>query len=220
MRIPRWPSWVYGAGDEPDYRFSFANERTFLAWIRTALALIAGGVALDALDLSMDPGVQRGLALGLTVLGAMSAGLSWTRWAVAERAVRRNQPLPSSSLSLLVAVSVVVVAIVILSPAAEMAQVGASNERTALAWQRTSLALIAGAAIISRLTFERLGLVAWVALGVVMPLSAWVLVESRGRYVEDAGTGSRLRSRGGKAPAAVSVATLTLALVELLAIVR
>jgi hypothetical protein len=36
------------AGDEqePDYRFTFANERTFLAWIRTALALIAGGVAV------------------------------------------------------------------------------------------------------------------------------------------------------------------------------
>jgi hypothetical protein len=98
---------------------------------------------------------------------------------------------------------------------------GVSNERTALAWQRTTLALLAGAAIISRLTFERLGLAAWVALGVVMPLSAWVLVESRGRYVNDAG-GSRslLRSRGGRAPAAVAVATLTLALVELLAIVR
>jgi putative membrane protein len=114
VRTSRWPSWVYGAGDEPDYRFSFANERTFLAWIRTALALIAGGVALDALDLSMSPGVQRGLAAALTVLGALCAGLSWTRWALAERAVRRNEPLPASSLSVLVAVAVVVVAIVIL----------------------------------------------------------------------------------------------------------
>jgi putative membrane protein len=114
VRTSRWPSWVYSAGDEPDYRFSFANERTFLAWIRTALALIAGGVALDALNLSMDPELQRGLASGLTVLGAICAGLSWTRWAVAERAVRRNEPLPSSSLSLLIAAAVVVVAIVIL----------------------------------------------------------------------------------------------------------
>lgn len=31
---------------EPDYRFTLANERTFLAWIRTALALLAGGVAV------------------------------------------------------------------------------------------------------------------------------------------------------------------------------
>ena len=114
MRTSRWPSWVYRAGDEPDYRFSFANERTFLAWIRTALALIAGGVALDALDPAMDPAVQRGLASGLTVLGGLCAGLSWTRWAAPERAVRRGEPLPSSSLSLLVSVAIVVVAIVVL----------------------------------------------------------------------------------------------------------
>ena len=37
---PRW----YEEGEEPDYRFTLANERTFLAWLRTALALIAGGV--------------------------------------------------------------------------------------------------------------------------------------------------------------------------------
>jgi putative membrane protein len=33
------------SSSDPDYRFSLANERTFLAWIRTALALVAGGVA-------------------------------------------------------------------------------------------------------------------------------------------------------------------------------
>jgi putative membrane protein len=38
-------------GQEPDYRFSLANERTFLAWIRTALAILASGVALDQLVL-------------------------------------------------------------------------------------------------------------------------------------------------------------------------
>ncbi|MFB7860263.1 YidH family protein [Rhodococcus qingshengii] len=47
----RWPRWVYSIGEEPDYRFTFANERTFLAWIRAATALIAGGVALFSLDL-------------------------------------------------------------------------------------------------------------------------------------------------------------------------
>jgi putative membrane protein len=39
--VGRFPRWVYGAGDEPDARFSLANERTFLAWIRTSLALSA-----------------------------------------------------------------------------------------------------------------------------------------------------------------------------------
>ena len=51
MRAERWPRWVYGGGTEPDARFTFANERTFLAWIRTALALLAGGVALDSIPL-------------------------------------------------------------------------------------------------------------------------------------------------------------------------
>src|SRR5688572_3604201 len=98
--------------------------------------------------------------------------------------------------------------------------VGVSSERTALAWQRTALALLAGGVIIPRLTFERVGLVASVALGVVMPLSVWVLVETRGRYAKDAGTRSRWRSRDGRAPSAVTVATLVLALAELFAIVR
>jgi hypothetical protein len=30
---------------EPDYRFTYANERTFLAWVRTSVALIGVGVA-------------------------------------------------------------------------------------------------------------------------------------------------------------------------------
>ena len=39
---------MYGVGEEPDHRFSLANERTFLAWIRTSLGLIGGGVAVEA----------------------------------------------------------------------------------------------------------------------------------------------------------------------------
>src|SRR5438552_5029784 len=91
----RWPTWVYGTGSEPDYRFSFANERTFLAWIRTALALVAGGVALDALDHAAG-GLRSALPAVLLVLGALCAGFGWVRWAGAERAVRRREPLPSS----------------------------------------------------------------------------------------------------------------------------
>lgn len=51
--MARFPQSVYGQGEEPDARFSLANERTFLAWIRTSLALIAGGVALEAFDLPL-----------------------------------------------------------------------------------------------------------------------------------------------------------------------
>jgi hypothetical protein len=32
-------------GEAPDYRFSLANERTFLAWIRTALGFLPPGSA-------------------------------------------------------------------------------------------------------------------------------------------------------------------------------
>ena len=52
-RDRRFPRRVYGAGQEPDVRFSLANERTFLAWVRTSLALVAGGVALEALGLGL-----------------------------------------------------------------------------------------------------------------------------------------------------------------------
>ncbi len=58
----RWPGWVYDEGSEPDPRFSFANERTLLAWVRTGLALLAGGVALHAFPLSISPNLRRGSA--------------------------------------------------------------------------------------------------------------------------------------------------------------
>lgn len=111
---PRWPAWVYGSGSEPDARFSFANERTFLAWIRTSLALLAAGVALDAVQLSFPQGVQRGLAILMVVLGLATAAAAWVRWARAERAMRRGEPLPSSSFGVLLAVGVVVAAVVLL----------------------------------------------------------------------------------------------------------
>lgn len=86
--------WVYRDGEDPDPRFTLANERTFLAWIRTALALIAGGVALEALGLPLHPGLR--LAASLLLLGAGLAVpvLAWVGWGRAERAMRRKIPLP------------------------------------------------------------------------------------------------------------------------------
>lgn len=105
--FPPDPSLV---GDEPDYRFSLANERTFLAWIRTALALTAGG--LGAISLLPDLFGSEALGLMLLALAFATAGTAYRRWALNETAMRLNQPLPPSRLPLIVAVATSVVAIV------------------------------------------------------------------------------------------------------------
>jgi putative membrane protein len=110
----RWPEWVYRDGVEPDARFSFANERTFLAWIRTSLAFLAAGVAVDAVPLSIPNGVQRVLAALMVVLGLMAAAASWLRWALAERAMRRGEPLPAAGLGTVMTVGVIAAGIVLL----------------------------------------------------------------------------------------------------------
>jgi uncharacterized membrane protein YidH (DUF202 family) len=96
---------------------------------------------------------------------------------------------------------------------------GAGNERTALAWQRTALAIVAAAAILTRLTFDRLGVLALASVLVALPLGLWVLQESRGRYAHDSGERLRPRSRGGRAPAALAAATVVIALTELAALI-
>lgn len=82
----------------PTARFTFANERTFLAWIRTALALIAGGVALEALGLDLQPGFRLAASLVLIVAGVVTPVLSWLAWMRSERAMRSGAPLPGSLL--------------------------------------------------------------------------------------------------------------------------
>lgn len=76
----------------------------------------------------------------------------------------------------------------------------AANERTALAWQRTALSLLAGAAIVARLAVDRVGVLAVMGFALSLPLAGWVLWESRGRYHHDAGIRERPRPRGGRAP--------------------
>ncbi|WP_380176496.1 YidH family protein [Kineococcus sp. DHX-1] len=95
----RFPRSVYGEGEEPDPRFSLANERTFLAWIRTALALLAGGVALEGLNLALQPELRLAASVLLVVLGTLTAGQAWRGWARDERAMRRGEPLASPTLA-------------------------------------------------------------------------------------------------------------------------
>jgi putative membrane protein len=109
----RWPSSVYAHGHEPDPRFSLANERTFLAWIRTALALVAGAAAVDALPLPLSDTVQGLLAATLALAGLLTAGAAWRGWARTERAMREGSTLPSNPAMLVVLVAVAVAAVVL-----------------------------------------------------------------------------------------------------------
>jgi uncharacterized membrane protein YidH (DUF202 family) len=97
--------------------------------------------------------------------------------------------------------------------------VGSPNARTALAWQRTALALVGASAVVGRLTFERLGVLAVLVLAVALLLAGWVLLESRLRYAHAAGARSRGRGRSGRAPLAVTVSVVLVGLVELVAVV-
>jgi putative membrane protein len=96
-------------GDEPDYRFTLANERTFLAWIRTALALAAGGLAAVSL---LEDALAEALGIALLALSFLTAASAYRRWALNERSMRLHEPLPRSLLPMVMAVGTAIVAIV------------------------------------------------------------------------------------------------------------
>ncbi len=103
----RFPASVYDRGVEPDPRFSLANERTFLAWIRTSLALLGAGVALEALDVPIDEPFRlaaSGAFVALGLLGTVQASVGWAR---TERALRDEDPLPGPSIGLALAAGIV-----------------------------------------------------------------------------------------------------------------
>ncbi|WP_109472491.1 YidH family protein [Ornithinimicrobium cavernae] len=107
-------------GDEPDPRFTLANERTFLAWIRTALALLAGGIAIEAFAVDIfDANVRKLVALLLIGLGMLLSGGAFVRWLGVERAMRHAKPLPLPMIAPLLgiggAVAAIVVGIVVLT---------------------------------------------------------------------------------------------------------
>jgi putative membrane protein len=82
-------------GEEPDERFTMANERTYLAWIRTSMALIGGGLAAGQL-LEFESDVARlAVALPPILLGALLAVTSYRRWQANQRALRLGAPLPT-----------------------------------------------------------------------------------------------------------------------------
>ena len=110
----RWPRSVYGVGTEPDPRFTFANERTFLAWIRTGLGFLAAGVAIAAVSgLNARLSLEVRVASLLLVLCALACAVgAWVRWVRSERAMREGRALPASPLLLVLVGVVVAVALI------------------------------------------------------------------------------------------------------------
>ncbi|WP_329246961.1 MFS transporter [Actinoallomurus sp. NBC_01490] len=98
----------------PDARFLLANERTFLAWNRTALALVAAGLAVAQL-LRPFPGVPWGrpaLAVPLILLGAVIAVIGHLELSRNRRALYRSEPLPRSVLPKVLTFAVGAIAVI------------------------------------------------------------------------------------------------------------
>ncbi|MFJ5532349.1 YidH family protein [Streptomyces sp. NPDC093261] len=105
------PQEIRQEGRTPDYRFSLANERTFLAWLRTALALIGGGFAVDQFLPSLRWAWRAGLALGLLAAGVLCALRAINHWVRCERAMRCGEDLPASRFPAVLSIAVAVVAV-------------------------------------------------------------------------------------------------------------
>ncbi len=101
-------------GKDPDYRFTLANERTFLAWVRTALALIAAGVAV----IRFVPGlsvIRHALGFLLIGMGGLLSWMAYRDWGRNEQAMRYGRRLPQSFVPRLVTGSLVLASVVALA---------------------------------------------------------------------------------------------------------
>ena len=111
-RRPRWQD----EGDDPDYRFTLANERTFLAWVRTALSLMAGAIAVVQL---LPPfrihGARTVLGILLAAIGVATAIFAYVRWESNERAMRTARRLTYSITLPLLSIGLGLVGFVILA---------------------------------------------------------------------------------------------------------
>jgi putative membrane protein len=108
LTIKRFPKRLYSLGTEPDPRFSLANERTFLSWIRTSLALMAAGVALEALDVPIEPGFRLFAAIVFVSLASMATIQGWVGWFRTEKAIRVQEPLRGPGLGSLLTIGTLV----------------------------------------------------------------------------------------------------------------
>lgn len=97
-------------GTDPDYRFTLANERTFLAWLRTGLALLAGAIALASLVHDFGPrSVRIAITVLLLILSVTVVVGAYVRWDRTERALRENRSLPTDPMPRIIVAGVAIV---------------------------------------------------------------------------------------------------------------
>lgn len=112
--MPASPDGPADPPRHPDYRYTLANERTLLAWLRTGLALVAGGVAVATY--APDLGVPWGsgaVALGLVSMGLITALAGYRSWRGNEDAIGNDEALPQGLLPAALAAAVAVVVVVV-----------------------------------------------------------------------------------------------------------
>ncbi|WP_460756762.1 YidH family protein [Marinomonas epiphytica] len=92
----------YEEGVNPDYRFTLANERTFLAWMRTGLGFFISAISIDQLLIYMETeSLLWGFPYCLLAISTLCIVSGYIRWKQNEKQMRNNAPLHYGIASLL-----------------------------------------------------------------------------------------------------------------------
>ena len=110
----RFPTSVFGVGEEPDARFSLANERTFLAWISVGLAVLSVGVGVDAMASGLHPVFGKAASVVLIVAGIACPVQAWVGWMRTERSLRESTPLGPPWIAIPLVIVVVATGVLVL----------------------------------------------------------------------------------------------------------
>lgn len=104
MALPEWRPKAFREGHDPDPRFTLANERTYLAWVRTGLGLIAAAVGLEAFGTDVvGPVLHTILVVALLVGAVLLVVFAFLRWMGVEAAMRTGRSLPVPAIAALLA---------------------------------------------------------------------------------------------------------------------